>query len=100
MLKCRLTLLTRGRVAATAAGMLLIFSAPSTEAQYRRVAPRIVELPPTEGRGCYFYRGREYCGSYCYWEVNGKRYCQQRLRHAHSQVPPPDVFIPGGLGLK
>jgi hypothetical protein len=51
-----------------------------------------VPLPPTEGRGCYYHRGEEYCGSYCYWEINGKRYCTQRLRHAHSQAGPQHFY--------
>ena len=63
----------------------------SASAQGRR--PRvIVELPPTEARGCYYDRGEEFCGSYCYWEVNGKRYCQRRLRDAHSQAGPEHFF--------
>lgn len=65
----------------------VVATAMPADAQYRRVLPRFSELPPTEARGCYFERGREFCGSYCYWEVNGKRYCQRRLRDAHSQAP-------------
>ncbi len=66
-------------------------------------------LPLTEGRGCYYHRGEEYCGSYCYWEINGKRYCTQRLRHAHSQAgaqhfysaePRPYRYQPGYEILK
>lgn len=41
--------------------------------------------PETQAHGCYYYRGRRYCARYCYWEVNGKRYCRDRLRRAHSQ---------------
>jgi hypothetical protein len=81
------------------AAMLAV--APSTEAHSRRVRPLpYAELPPTEGRGCYFERGIEYCGSYCYWEVNGKRYCQQRLRDAHSQAPAEVYYFDRGAGLK
>ncbi len=66
----------------------LLACAGDASAQTRRTRPMpFDQLPPTEGRGCYFERGIEYCGSYCYWEVNGKRYCQQRLRDAHSQAP-------------
>lgn len=50
------------------------------------------QLPPAEGRGCYYDRGEEYCGSYCYWEINGKRYCQRRLRDAHSQAGPEHFY--------
>jgi hypothetical protein len=49
-------------------------------------------VAPTEGRGCYYYRGREFCGTYCYWEINGKRYCTSRLRHAHSQAGPEHIY--------
>jgi hypothetical protein len=60
----------------------------TADAHTRRLRPiPQAELPPVEGRGCYFERGVEYCGSYCYVEINGKRYCQQRLRDAHSQAP-------------
>lgn len=52
----------------------------------------IAPLPLTEGRGCYYDRGEEYCGAYCYWEINGKRYCTQRLRHAHSQASPQHEY--------
>lgn len=65
------------------------FAANGADFPYRRISPRIVDLPPTEARGCYYYRGREHCGSYCYWEINGKRYCQQRAREAFSQAGSP-----------
>lgn len=39
-------------------------------------------------RGCYWHRGRRHCGSYCYWEVNGRRYCGPRERHAEPQGDP------------
>ncbi len=41
---------------------------------------------PLEARGCYYHRGREYCGRYCYIEVNGRRYCQERARNAVPQA--------------
>jgi len=49
---------------------------------------RYVEAPvfPVEARGCYYRRGREYCGRYCYVELNGKRYCQERRRDAVPQA--------------
>jgi len=61
--------------------------------QYRRPLPYVVELPPPEARGCYYHRGRRYCGAYCYWEVNGKRYCQRRERDAHSQAPIVEEYL-------
>jgi hypothetical protein len=66
--------------------------AQAAEIQYRRPMPYAVELPPPEARGCYYHRGRRYCGAYCYWEVNGKRYCQRRERDAHSQAPIVDDY--------
>ena len=68
-------------------------SVTNAQAHGRRLRPyAIVELPPTEGRGCYYDRGEEFCGSYCYWEINGKRYCQRRLRDAHSQAGPQHFY--------
>jgi hypothetical protein len=47
---------------------------------------RIEQLP--EGWGCYWYRGQLYCNRYCYWEIDGYRYCQPRVGNAISQAPP------------
>lgn len=41
----------------------------------------------TEARGCYWFRGRLYCSRYCYTEVNGYRYCQERAWNAVPQAP-------------
>ena len=65
------------------------------EVQYRRAPAHVIELPPPEARGCYYYRGRRHCGAYCYWEVNGKRYCQRRERDAHSQAPIVEEYTYG-----
>ncbi len=61
------------------------------EAGAPRMAPRGAESGPPGGIGCYWYRGRSHCGRYCYIEVDGARYCTERLRDAHSQAPalPP-----------
>ena len=69
-----IALLAASDFAATAAGPL------------RRGPQGFVEMPPLEAIGCYFHRGRRYCGRYCYWEVNGKRYCQERERDAFPQA--------------
>lgn len=50
---------------------------------------RVVQVP--QGVGCYWYRGELNCSRYCYWEIDGYRYCTRRLRNAHSQAP--DVFV-------
>ncbi len=63
--------------------LLATEAADAAARRYRWLAP--VEI--AEGKGCYWERGREFCGAYCYYEVNGKRYCRERLRDAHSQAP-------------
>lgn len=67
--------------------------------EYRRGGIRafVFTPPPLEAQGCYFYRGRRWCGRYCYYEINGKRYCQRREREAVPQagielVPVPDTL--------
>jgi hypothetical protein len=56
-----------------------------------------------EHRGCYWIRQREYCGRYCYTEVNGQRYCTERERSAYPQRlfldPPPGAGYPMKLGV-
>ena len=80
-------------LSACVASLLVLFIA-SAESRpwHRHHAERypVVVLPPLEAKGCYFYRGRRHCGSFCYWEINGKRYCQTREREA---VPQADVWI-------
>ena len=51
-----------------------------------RPSQAIVAGAPLEAKGCYYYRGRRTCGSYCYWEVNGHRYCQTRDHDAYPQA--------------
>ena len=53
---------------------------------YRNLPALIIEPPDLAARGCYFYRGERRCGSYCYVEVNGHRYCQVREREAFPQA--------------
>ena len=53
---------------------------------YRGPPVVIIEPPDLAARGCYFYRGERRCGSYCYVEVNGHRYCQVREREAFPQA--------------
>jgi hypothetical protein len=43
-------------------------------------------------RGCYWERGRRFCKHYCYWEVDGRRYCNERERVAYPQGDP--WFVP------
>ena len=69
-----------------AAGWLLT-SAAATEAREPRPLRRAPNYPVPAGEavGCYWERGRQFCGRYCYWEVNGRRYCQSREARATPQ---------------
>lgn len=55
--------------------------------------PVVPGLAPLESKGCYYYRGEQRCGNYCYWEVNGRRYCQQREFEAYPQADPLDEVL-------
>jgi hypothetical protein len=55
-----------------------------------RYGAKIDQLP--EGVGCYWHRGQLFCSRYCYWEIDGYRYCQRRVRDAISQAPPLLLF--------
>jgi hypothetical protein len=57
-----------------------------------RRAP-VYPVPAGEAVGCYWVRGHQYCGSYCYWEVNGRRYCQRREGRATPQGAWIDDYI-------
>jgi hypothetical protein len=48
------------------------------------------------GVGCYWYRGHQYCNRYCWREIDGHRYCQERLRGAGTQAPPPIGLVSPG----
>lgn len=48
------------------------------------------------GVGCYWHRGHQYCNRYCWREIDGHRYCQERLRGAGTQAPPPEAVIEPG----
>lgn len=50
-------------------------------------------VKPGEAVGCYWVRGRQYCGHYCYWEVNGRRYCNQREEAALPQGAWIDGYV-------
>lgn len=55
---------------------------------YRQPSRYMIAGPPTEAIGCYWKNQRVWCSRYCYWEINGQRYCHEREREAHSQAPP------------
>jgi hypothetical protein len=64
------------------------FAAASAADAHRLARPYYWDGP--EASGCYFSRGEMFCGRYCYIEINGKRYCQQRERNAY---PQGEVYI-------
>jgi hypothetical protein len=83
--------MTTGFTALRALSVALLASlAVPTAARASDHYPVMIGDPGPEAAGCYFSRGRMYCGRYCYWEINGKRYCQRRERDAH---PQGDVYI-------
>ena len=87
-------------LSACAVSLLVAFVASAESRPLRRHYGQpvpVVVLPPLEAKGCYFYRGNRYCGSYCYWEINGKRYCQRRGREA---VPQADVWVDDGAPVR
>ena len=72
----------------------------SASEEGRRVPVVVGVVAEPEAVGCYWKLGRRYCARYCYWEVNGHRYCHSRAREAYPQGPVPDIeYIPMKLGL-
>lgn len=69
--------------------LVLPFASAMAEGPYRayRAYAAPERLVTTEGRGCYWYRQRQYCGRYCYTEINGQRYCREREQEAYPQAP-------------
>ena len=74
--------------------LAVLAAAPQAAAEtIRRQRVVIVTLPDTEAVGCYWKLGRRFCSRYCYWEVNGRRYCHERAREAYPQGPPPEIYF-------
>lgn len=46
------------------------------------------EAPAFYAKGCYWRGGVRHCSSYCYVEINGKRYCHIRESGAFPQGNP------------
>ncbi len=70
------------------------------EAQDRYQVPYVTPHAGPEGRGCYWMRQRLYCARYCYIEIDGRRYCQERARWAYPQAPEYDLFAPDVRTMK
>jgi hypothetical protein len=45
-------------------------------------------------KACYWHRGTRYCRLYCYVEINGKHYCNERESRAVPQGDPYKVERP------
>jgi hypothetical protein len=43
--------------------------------------------PPLESRGCYWYQQHQFCGRYCYTEIDGRRFCRETPFEAVPQAP-------------
>ncbi len=65
-----------------------------------REGPVLISPMPLQADGCYYYRGRRHCGRYCYYEINGLRYCQQREREAYPQAGYEIDDAAPGTGMK
>lgn len=46
------------------------------------------ERPLLYAKGCYWRRGTRHCSQYCYVEINGRHYCNQRESEAFPQGDP------------
>jgi hypothetical protein len=81
--------------------LLALVGLPGDTLAQRRGPPALVgPVPPLDAAGCYFYRGRQWCGRYCYYEVNGKRYCQRWKRDAVPQAPAEFWPVEAEPGMK
>ena len=105
--------MTRFRIKTVLLGALLLSAAGPVQAgdwnrgpheEWRR---RSHEVPgydhAPEARGCYWHRQRQYCSRYCYVEVDGRRFCQERQRHAFPQAPHDETILvlpEAGSGMK
>lgn len=72
--------------------VFIVPAAASDRPRPVRAAP-FYDVRPGEAVGCYWDRGRQYCGSYCYWEVNGRRYCHRREEMAQPQGAIIDGYV-------
>ena len=77
---------------------LALVSAPETGDSRRPTLENAVVPISSNGRGCYWFRAHHFCTRYCYYEVDGRRFCVERERDAHSQAPL-DIFGPFGLSM-
>jgi hypothetical protein len=68
----------------------MVLIAPAhTESKWQGVADETgAEVPPLYAKGCYWHQGTRYCSAYCYIEINGKRYCNERQSEAVPQGNP------------
>jgi hypothetical protein len=79
-------------LAALVLAVVIVPAAASDRPRPIRAAP-FYDVRPGEAVGCYWDRGRQFCGHYCYWEVNGRRYCQRREEIAVPQGAWIDDYV-------
>jgi hypothetical protein len=70
-------------LAVAAAATALLIPATTSQAHAQQVPGWGYQAP--EGRGCYWHRQQYFCARYCYFEVDGRRYCVERERDAYPQ---------------
>jgi hypothetical protein len=73
--------------------LAVVVAAISSAAAGERRTPSVVWFyePPLEGRGCYWYHQHQFCGRYCYTDLDGRRYCREDAREAVPQAPVIDT---------
>jgi hypothetical protein len=83
------------------ARLLLVCLAPLVGLSASALAQSYFPPRPSDvyGVGCYWFQGHQYCNRYCWREIDGHRYCHDRLRRAGTQAPPPAGIIPPGSPL-
>jgi hypothetical protein len=76
------------RISIILAGCILPFAAKSDPYRiYRNIQPPGPDAPI----GCYWMDGEQFCSRYCYWEVDGRRFCREQKDLAVPQGPLPEA---------
>jgi hypothetical protein len=76
--------------------LLLLCAGPAQAGgEWRGDGEAYHEARPTSfARGCYWRRGTRHCSTYCYEEINGKVYCNERESEAVPQGDPYKIERP------
>jgi hypothetical protein len=68
--------------------LLGISALPSAATSEPYRVPQTLHPPGgAEPVGCYWSEGHRYCSRYCYWDVDGFRYCRESQELAFPQGP-------------